>query len=932
MSIAFRNKRGRTALLILLLMLFVFAAGPTSGKAFAHTSAGKNVLVIHSFDEHYKWTRNVNSGILSALESGRHVYTEYMDMKKINVEGYYEDLLRFQKEKYQGITFDVIICSDNEALKYIMNYGKEIFGNTPVVFCGINDFNSSVIKGYENITGVVENCDFRETIDGILKMQPGINTIFVLSTNSLTSSLQKKEVEALTVNNKDVDFIFKDNLAEDRLKDFNVYSHDNTAILMLADPVSFNGTPVPLDLIEPDIINGVELPVYVLYDFVMGNGYIGGKVVSGYNQGSTAGIMAEKILKGAKASDLPVIEESPNSYTYDYKVMNRFGIAKMDLPAGSIILNNPFSFMEEYRLQVFVLAAVFGIMMILIMMLIENIRKRRQTEKRFKFALQGANDAIWELNIQNNKFYASDKWTAITGYDGDIILVPEEHIQYIHPDDREMVMKSLNELKDRRGSFISEFRLKVSSGEYKWIQVKGQVMWHRNKGVIAYGYIGDISTRKKYEDEISFLAYYDKLTGLMNRASIMNKLDEKLSDMKTRDEKGAVYFVDLDDFKRVNDTLGHDYGDMLLTEAAKRLKECAGEKSFVGRLSGDEFLVIRYGSKDMSEISKLAYYLTQAFVNSFVISDKQIYVTASVGVTIYPDDGTDSVTLLKNADTAMYKAKQNGKNKFKFYNIKMYENILRRTEIEKELREVLRKNAMEIEYHPYVSLETGKITGLEALLRWKSEKLGYVSPYEFIPVAEETGLIVDIGQWALSKVCSQNMIWKAKGFGNIFISINVSLIQINEPNFFSMVMDMLKTTGLPPEYLGLEINESIFTGRMRCNLNALEKLGEEGVTVYLDDFGTGYSSLTYLTRIPLSAIKLDKSFTDVITDSARTSAIIHGIVDLAHKMKLKVVAEGVSKQDQYDALKELGCDEFQGFLFSKAMPAEDIEELMKKHL
>jgi len=595
-------------------------------------------------------------------------------------------------------------------------------------------------------------------------------------------------------------------------------------------------------------------------------------------------------------------------------------------------LNNPFSFMEEYRWQVIILGAVFGIMMILIMMLVENIRKRRQTEKRFKFALQGANDAIWELDLQKNKFYASDKWTSITGYDGDIIIVPEEHIQYVHPDDRVAAMRSLNELKDKRGSFITEFRLKVSSGEYKWLQVKGQVLWHRNKGVTAYGYIGDISTKKKYEDEISFLAYYDKLTGLMNRASIMNKLDEKLSDMKTRDEKGAVYFVDLDDFKRVNDTLGHDYGDMLLTEAAKRLKDCAGEKSFVGRLSGDEFLIIRYGSKDISEISKLAYDLTQTFVNSFVINDKQIYVTASVGVTIYPDDGTDSVTLLKNSDTAMYKAKQSGKNKFKFYNIKMYEDILRRTEIEKELREVLRKNALDIEYHPYVSLETGKTTGLEALLRWKSEKLGYVSPYEFIPVAEETGLIVAIGQWALGKVCSQNMIWKAKGLGNIFISINVSMIQINEPNFYAMVMDMLRTTGLSPEYLGLEINESVFTGRMRCNLNALEKLGEEGVTVYLDDFGTGYSSLTYLTKVPLSAIKLDKSFTDVITDSAKTAAIIHGIVDLAHKMKLKVVAEGVSKQDQYDALKELGCDEIQGFLFSKAMPAEDIEEMMKKHL
>jgi len=577
--------------------------------------------------------------------------------------------------------------------------------------------------------------------------------------------------------------------------------------------------------------------------------------------------------------------------------------------------------------------AVLGLMILLVILmatlLIINIRKMKQTEKRFQVALEGSNDAAWELDIHSNRFIATGKWKEITGYDSDIKVNLQEQLEKVHPDDRGIVFRSYAGLKETTKSFVSEFRLRVASGEYKWLQARGKVLREKGESIRALGYISDISARKKYEEEISYLAYFDKLTALMNRAAIMNTLDDKLLDMEARRERGAVYFVDLDDFKKVNDTMGHDCGDILLTAAAARLKKCAGENGCVGRLSGDEFLLIKYGAKDMREITDLAYELTRIFTKNFNIGDKQIYVTASVGAALYPEDGTDSASLLKNADTAMYKAKEGGKNKFKFYNIGMNKNVVRKAEIEKGLREAISQNSIDIYYQPYYCFSTGKITGLEALLRWDSPKLGSVPPIELIAAAEETGLMLELGRWILDAVCSQNMKWKEKGLGNVFTSVNVSVIQINGEDFLEAVMNILGKTGLPPEFLGIEINESVLIGEVGCNHKTLETLAGEGVKILLDDFGTGYSSLTYLARVPLYAIKIDKAFTELVTESSKTEAIIRGIVELAHKMKVKVVAEGVSKQEQHDRLKETGCDEAQGYLLGKPIPAEEVEKLLK---
>jgi diguanylate cyclase (GGDEF)-like protein/PAS domain S-box-containing protein len=899
-------------------------------EAKAQPAAKKNVLIIHSYDENYKWTSEINRGMLDSLPSGSlNIYTDYLDARRVDKPGYYDEVLALQRIKYQGISFDLILCSDNEALYYSLGWGSWLFGETPVVFCGADNFSDLLLEGRSNYTGVVEKADYRATIEGIIKMQPDLRTIYILSTDSALSSAQRADVQSIAQGFGDVDFVFDNNLEEGSLADFGNRSCYDTAVLMLADPVLRSGSPAALDSIGKDVVEGINLPVYTTYGYVMGNGFMGGKLVSGYLQGKGAGEMASRLLAGDSASEIPVVKESPNVYTYDYSAMKKYGILKANLPSGSEIINKPFSFLETYRNEALALLAAFVLLAALIALLVINIRKRKQSEVRYQLALGGTNDAVWELDIKRNRFKASGKWKEITGYDPEVKVDLQEYLKYVHPDDRRAVFRAYTELKDMSESFVSEFRLKVASGEYKWLQARGKVLRDNEKNMRAYGYIGDISSQKKYEEEIRHLAYYDKLTGLMNRASVMKMLDEKLVEMQAKHEKGAVFFVDLDDFKRVNDTMGHDCGDSLLAAAAARLTKCAGVSSFVGRLSGDEFLVIKYGTADKREITDLAYRLTQAFIDSFTIKDKQVFVTASVGVTLYPEDGSDSVSLLKNADTAMYKAKESGKNKFRFYSVSMNKDMLRKAELDKGLREAVKNGELQVHYQPCFSFDTAEITGFEALLRWNSRSLGYVTANEFIAAAEETGFMVELGKWVLETVCRQNKLWRLKGLGEIFTSVNISALQINDSSFLETVRGTLGRAGLPTSALGIEIKESVIMGDIRYDSSTLEELSRDGVRISLDDFGTGYSSLTYLARIPLDSIKVDRTFTEHVTESSKTAAIIHGVVELSHKMGLKVVAEGVSRQEQYDLLKEIGCDEVQGFLTGKPMPAEEAEDLLR---
>lgn len=433
----------------------------------------------------------------------------------------------------------------------------------------------------------------------------------------------------------------------------------------------------------------------------------------------------------------------------------------------------------------------------------------------------------------------------------------------------------------------------------------------------------------KKEERLQHIAYNDELTGLPNRAYFVNELNAALGSAIKTGGAGVVMFIDFDNFKNINDILGHEFGDEALRVASEKLKACIDKDDVICRFGGDEFLILKKTIKSNEEIEKYANGILNVFRKLLTVRDQQICVTTSIGISCFPMDGVDSNTLMKEADTAMYEAKESGKDLYKFFETSLYDKMLEKTELGKELRKAIDKDEFMVYYQPQVSTVNGKVLSLEALIRWNNPFRGLVSPLKFIPLAEETGIIVQIGDWVLKTACIQNVLWKQKGYDDICVSVNISEVQLRQKDFISKVKDVLRETGLDPKYLELEITESALMRSLEQNLNILMELKAMGIKIALDDFGTGYSSLNYLRALPIDNLKIDKSFINNICVNKDEESILDGIIFLAHKMELQVTVEGVETVQQLKLLTEKGCDKIQGYYFSKPYPVEKVEKYIE---
>ena len=438
----------------------------------------------------------------------------------------------------------------------------------------------------------------------------------------------------------------------------------------------------------------------------------------------------------------------------------------------------------------------------------------------------------------------------------------------------------------------------------------------------------DVSVRRRDEERLRFLANYDALTTLPNRAFFNERLTSALA-MARRSGKGlAVMFIDLDRFKNINDTLGHEAGDCVLREVANRLTGIVRESDTVARLGGDEFVVLVEQLSDNPSLGGLAQKLIKAVAAPIVLDGREYHLTASVGISAYPADGSDGATLLKNADVAMYRAKEQGKNNFQFYAAQMNANALERLTLESALRRALEREEFLLHYQPKVDFRSGRVTGMEALVRWERPGKGMVPPAQFIPLAEETGLIVPLGEWVLLTACASNRAWQREGMPPLRVAVNLSARQFAHASLVRDVAHILLVTGLDPASLELEITESMVMGNPQQAVQTLHQIKSMGVALALDDFGTGYSSLAYLRRFPLDHIKIDRSFIHDIPGNADAVAIIDAILAMSHSLRLKVVAEGVENIAQFEFLRDRGCDEMQGFYFSRPLPASEFRALV----
>lgn len=436
---------------------------------------------------------------------------------------------------------------------------------------------------------------------------------------------------------------------------------------------------------------------------------------------------------------------------------------------------------------------------------------------------------------------------------------------------------------------------------------------------------------KKNYAHIEQLAYHDGLTGLYNRVAFMKYAYKIFHDASVGASKHAIFIIDLDNFKNINDTLGHDYGDLLLKDVSDRMLSCIASDDILARNGGDEFLILKNRFDTVDDLENFASQLVNVVHHPFILNDETAVVSMSVGIAVFPNNGLTVSELIKNADIAMYNAKNSGKNSYRFFDSYMEDDVNRKNDLADILSHVIDKNEIYLQYQPQVNVESGQVTGYEALMRIESELVGFISPAEFIPIAEETGIINILGEWALIEACNFNQVLIKSGFGPLRVSVNVSTTQLKDDHLIDIIKSIPEKTGMDLKHLEIEITESVLMNSFEHNLKLINQMKELGCSIALDDFGTGYSSFNYLTQIPIDTLKIDKSFIDGICSNEKDRCIADSIIDLAHKMDISVVAEGVEDNEQLQILQNQFCDTLQGYLFSKPLNSTDFIELLSKH-
>lgn len=568
-----------------------------------------------------------------------------------------------------------------------------------------------------------------------------------------------------------------------------------------------------------------------------------------------------------------------------------------------------------------------------VLAIIMDISQRKQTERDLRQTLKQLEDMKFALDesaivsITDSAgliTYANDKFCRISKYSRDELIGENHRIVKSghHPTSFFAEMwKQLNQGK----VFQAEIKNRARDGSHYWVETT-IVPFLDDEGH-PYQHVSirrDITDRKRAQEVIHHMAYHDDLTELPNRRKFKKSVAAGIESARFHDHKLAVLFFDIDRFKNINDALGHDTGDRLLQVIAQRLEKAVGDLGMVARMGGDEFMVLLPRLSNSDEATWVAQTILEVFREPVIIYGEELRITSSIGISIYPDHGDHVEILMKYADAAMYHAKREGRNNIQIYSRSMFRRAHQMLITETHLHKALEREELMVYYQPQIDLRTGKIIGTEALIRWNHPEWGFVSPATFIPVAEETGLIIPIGEWVLKTACIQNKAWQNQGYEPVVVSVNLSIRQFLQPDLIDQIARILQETGLEARYLELEITESM-TMDVERTIQTLKKLKSLGIQISMDDFGTGYSSLNNLKRFPIDKLKIDQSFIRDLPDGSKDAAIVSTIIGMSKNLHLKAIAEGVETIEQMNFLKEKDCDEFQGYYWSPPIPAREME-------
>ncbi|AFI84300.1 two-component system response regulator [Methylophaga nitratireducenticrescens] len=567
-----------------------------------------------------------------------------------------------------------------------------------------------------------------------------------------------------------------------------------------------------------------------------------------------------------------------------------------------------------------------------------TLRELSQSRSKLAKAQAIAHLVYWEWDFKQNRIDCSGDLYRLLGIENTSQGVSFKHIiRHIFPEDRALFKQVLRRAINQKHSYDIEYRVQSESGQLFYLHERTEIIEDYD-GWKIIGTLQDITLLKQSEQEIAYFTYYDTLTDLPNRRLFLEQLETAIARARHKQQSLTLMFIDLDHFKHINDKFGHLVGDVLLCEAAARIKDCLRDADLiavskdkddrVARFAGDEFTVMLTNIDNVDVLANIAQRIVAKFEKSFDIKGYNVFSTVSIGIALFPEDGDNVQSLMQHADVAMNHAKELGRNNYQFFSTEMNDYLYERLQIEQDLRQALERNEFLLFYQPQIEVETNKIIGFEALLRWLHPTKGLLGPLTFIDVAESTGLIITIGEWVLNQACLQTHKWQQRFGGQWRVSVNLSAMQFNQQLLLEQVGHCLNASRLPASSLELEITETAMLTDVMETIPLLNALKEMGVGLAIDDFGTGYSSLSYLKNFPINTLKIDKTFVDEIVGNPKDAAIARTIVQLADNLGLRTIAEGVESVEQVNMLTTMGCKELQGYYYSKPLPASEIERLL----
>lgn len=565
-------------------------------------------------------------------------------------------------------------------------------------------------------------------------------------------------------------------------------------------------------------------------------------------------------------------------------------------------------------------------------------RELRLNQERLVLAQQISGLGYWEWDLLFDRWTLSPEARSVLGLPPDGPIDYPRFLALVHPEERRVVDLALKECLEGLQGFNLEHRILWPDGQVRHVHGQARVVRDgEGRALRMTGTLHDVSDRlqtearlRENQERLNYLAYHDALTGLPNRLLFQDRFEHAIARARRSHKQAAILFLDLDQFKKVNDSLGHEVGDRLLREVADRLRNCAREADTLARLGGDEFVLLLEEVEHVNAASAAAKKIVNRLLPTFRVGGFELYTTASIGLALYPDNGETVEELMKCADVAMYRAKERGRNNFQFYTSDMNARAQELLLLETGLHQALERGELEIYYQPQLEMESGAIVGTEALLRWNHPRRGLLLPAEFLPLAEETGLILAMSEWVLNTACRQNRTWQQAGFPALPVAVNITPRMFQQPGLVRMVSQALKAANLDPAYLELEITESMIMQNVDVAIQTMLELSRMGISLAIDDFGTGYSSLSCLRRLPINKLKIDRVFVGDVTNSPNDAAIAASVIALAGSMNFGVIAEGVETEDQLRFLQDRGCRHAQGFLFARPLPVAEVEKLFRQ--